>query len=139
MYASKPSMLRSHVEDAFPILTAPQVARIAAHGRTRRVQQGEVLAEAGECSTRFFVVTAGQVDILRRSDENEELVATIQPGMFTGEVTMLSGRRGLVQIRAREVGEVIEADREHLLAIVQTDSELSDILMRAFLLRRVEL
>ena len=36
-------------------------------------------------------------------------------------------------------GEVIEVDRENLLALVQTDSELSDILMRAFILRRVEL
>ena len=44
-----------------------------------------------------------------------------------------------VQIRAAEAGEVIEVDRNHLLALVQTDSELSDILMRAFILRRVEL
>jgi hypothetical protein len=46
---------------------------------------------------------------------------------------------GLAQIRAGEAGEVIEVEREHLLALVQTDSELSDILMRAFILRRVEL
>jgi thioredoxin reductase (NADPH) len=66
-------------------------------------------------------------------------VAVFQPGMFTGEATMLSGRRGLGQIRASDSGEVIEVDREHLLALVLTDSELSDILMRAFILRRVEL
>ena len=30
-------------------------------------------------------------------------------------------------------------DREHLLALVQTDAELSEILMRAFILRRAEL
>ena len=59
--------------------------------------------------------------------------------MFTGELTLLTGRRGLAQIRAGEAGEVIEVDREHLLSLVQTDSELSDILMRAFILRRVEL
>jgi thioredoxin reductase (NADPH) len=39
----------------------------------------------------------------------------------------------------REPGEVIELDREHLLALVQTDSELSEVIMRAFILRRVEL
>jgi len=52
---------------------------------------------------------------------------------------MLSGRRGLVRIRAGEPSEVIEIDREDLLSLVQTDSELSDILMRAFILRRLQL
>ena len=52
---------------------------------------------------------------------------------------MLSGRRGLVRMRAGEPGAVIEVEREHVLALVQTDSELSEIFLRAFLLRRVEL
>ena len=52
---------------------------------------------------------------------------------------MLSGRPALVRARASEAGEVIELDREQLLALVQTDSELSEIIMRAFILRRVEL
>ena len=56
------------------------------------------------------------------------------PGQFTGEVNMLSGRRALVRSRATEAGEVIELDREHLLALVQTDSELGEIIMRAFIM-----
>src|SRR5438128_188514 len=59
--------------------------------------------------------------------------------MFTGEATMLSGRRGLAQVRAGADSEVIEVARDDLLALIQTDSELSTILMRAFILRRVEL
>src|SRR3989475_6876662 len=42
-------------------------------------------------------------------------------------------------MRAGEAGEVIELDREQLLMLVQIDSELSEILMRAFILRRVEM
>src|SRR5262249_58438066 len=45
----------------------------------------------------------------------------------------------VLQTRVSESGEVIEMDREHLLALVQTDSQLSEIIMRAFILRRVEL
>ena len=134
-----PLLQGSPVEQIFPTLTAAQVARIGAHGRVRQVQSGEVLVEAGAQSARFFVVTVGQVDIVRQSDTTEELVATFKPGQFTGEVNMLSGRPGFAQIRAREAGEVIEVDRERLLVLVQTDSELSDILMLAFILRRVEL
>ena len=125
--------------EMFPTLTPAQIARIATHGYLRRVQSGEVLVEAGEQSARFFVVTSGQIEIIQPSGTNGKVVAVFQPGMFTGEVTILSGRRGLVQIRASSSGEVIAIDREHLLALVQTDSELSDILMRAFILRRVEL
>jgi thioredoxin reductase (NADPH) len=129
----------SRADQIFPTLTPAQVARVAAHGRVRRVRSGEVLVAAGAQSTRFFVVTAGRVHIVRQACETEELVAAFGPGQFTGEMNMLSGRRGLAQIRAAEAGEVVEVGRESLLALVQTDSELSDILMRAFILRRVEL
>jgi thioredoxin reductase (NADPH) len=54
-------------------------------------------------------------------------------------MSLVSGRRSLVRVRAGEPGELIELDREQLLALVQTDGELSEILMRAFMLRRVEL
>ena len=128
--------LSDHV---FPTLTPAQVARVQAHGRAREVKAGEVLVEAGEQSTRFFVVTAGEIRLVRQSGEVTEVVAVFGPGQFTGEINILSGRRGFVQIRASSAGEVIEVDRENLLALVQTDSELSDILMRAFILRRVEL
>jgi CRP-like cAMP-binding protein len=129
----------ARADQVFPTLTPPQVARISAHGRVRQVQPGEVLVEAGEQSTKFFVVTAGQLRVVRRVCESEELVAVFGPGQFTGEMNVLSGRRGIAQIRAASAGEVIEVERESLLGLVQTDSELSDILMRAFILRRVEL
>lgn len=126
-------------DHVFPTLTPSQVARVSAHGRVRAVKSDEVLIDAGEQSTRFFVVTAGEVRLVRQSGEGTEPVAVFGPGQFTGEINILSGRRGFVQIRAARAGEVIEVDRENLLALVQTDSELSDILMRAFILRRVEL
>ena len=69
----------------------------------------------------------------------ETLVTVHGPGEFTGEVNMLSGRRTLVRMRATKPGKVIELDRQHMMALVQTDAELGEILMRAFILRRVEL
>jgi thioredoxin reductase (NADPH) len=105
----------------------------------RQVQRGEVLVEAGAPVVPFFVVTAGRLEAVRTSGAAEELVAVHGPGQFTGEVNMLSGRRALVRSRVTEPGEVIELDRERLLALVQTDSELSELFMRAFILRRVEL
>jgi thioredoxin reductase (NADPH) len=129
----------AHRDQIYPTLTATQVARIAAHGRRRRVELDEVLVQAGEPVARLFVVMAGQIDVVRPSAADEEVVVSFGPGMFTGEVTMLSGRRGLAQIRAGAASEVIEVGRDELLALIQTDGELNEIFMRAFILRRVEL
>ena len=131
-----PTSRRDHI---YPTLTAAQLARIAAHGRRRRVEAGEVLVQAGEHVARLFVVVEGQIDGVRPSATEGDLVVSLGPGMFTGEVTMLSGRRGLAQIRAAAAGEVIEVRRDDLLALIQVDGELSEIFMRAFILRRMEL
>jgi thioredoxin reductase (NADPH) len=129
----------SRIEKIFPKLTLAQIDRIAAHGRIRSVQPGEVLIEQGDTSVPFFVVITGEVEIVRPFDAYETLVTVHGSGEFTGEVNMLSGRRSFFRARATKPGEVIELDHQQMLTLVQTDAELSDILMRAFILRRVEL
>ena len=129
----------SSVASVFPTLTSAQIERLAALGRVRQVQPGEVLVEAGEKGAPLFVIKTGQVEVVQPSGGTEKPVALFLPGQFTGEISILSGRPILVRVRAKEVGEVIEIDREHLLRLVQADSELSEIFMRAFILRRVEL
>jgi thioredoxin reductase (NADPH) len=131
--------LPSGVERMFPTLTSAQLERVAAHGRVRSIQAGEVLVEPGQQIVPFYVLTAGQVEVVRPSGNSETLVIVYGPGQFTGEVNMLSGRPAMLRVRASESGEVIEVDRDHLLALVQTDSELGELIMRAFIVRRVEL
>ncbi|MEO6391692.1 MAG: FAD-dependent oxidoreductase, partial [Pyrinomonadaceae bacterium] len=125
--------------ELLPVLTPEQLARIGAQGSSRAVAKGEVLFHAGSPSNRFFLVKSGAIDAVRPDGENESIIAHYGPGMFNGEINLLSGRPGFVHIRVVESGEVIEIDRDHLVNLVQTDSELSDILMRAFILRRLEL
>ncbi|HKC62576.1 MAG TPA: FAD-dependent oxidoreductase [Pyrinomonadaceae bacterium] len=126
-------------DNMFPILTDPQQARVAAHARVRKAASGETIVEPNAHSNKFFVVVTGQLNILRMAEDREEVVAICGPGMFTGELNALSGRRVLVRILAAEESELIEIEREQLQALIQTDSELSDILLRAFILRRLEL
>ncbi|MGH7713855.1 MAG: FAD-dependent oxidoreductase, partial [Gemmatimonadaceae bacterium] len=129
----------SRDDQRFPTLTAEQIARVAVHGRTRRVTQGEVLVEAGDQQFPFFLVTSGQIEIVRPAGTSEARIVVHHAGQFTGEVNMLAGRRAFARTRVAESGEVIQLERDQLLTLVQTDSELSEILMRAFILRRVEL
>jgi len=123
----------------FPRLTPAQIDRISSVGVRRSVRAGEVLFDFGEQNIRFFVVTEGAVEAVRPVDGREEPITVLGPGEFTGEINMLSHRRGLVRARVTVDGSVVMVDREHLRALVQRDAELSEILMRAFILRRVAL
>ncbi len=129
----------SRAEQIFPILTPAQIRRIAALGRMRATQRGDVLVEQGAGIVPFFVVVSGQLEVVRPLGAAETLVALHGPGQFTGEVNMVSGRRAPFRARVSEPGEVIELDRQRFLSLMQTDVELGEILMRAFILRRVEL
>ena len=142
MTAIAPEVLpatQSRRDHVFPTLTPEQIARVEKHGHTRHVDSGEILLEQGTVADRFFVVKSGCIDVVRESDDGEQRITAHRAGQFSGEVTLLAGRRSLATIRVIELGEVIEMNRETLLGLVQTDSELSEILMRAFILRRVEL
>jgi thioredoxin reductase (NADPH) len=109
----------------FPTLTPPQIERLSAHGILRQVQAGEVLVEAGDQAAPLFVIKTGQVEVVQPSGATEKAVALFLPGQFTGELRIVSGQRILARVRAKEAGEVIEINRDHLLALLQTDSELS--------------
>ena len=134
----KPLLASSPQEHIFPRLTPAQVARVASRGRVRPMAAGEVLLEAGDPATRIFVVTSGEIQAIRLGGI-EQLVAVFRAGQFTGEMNTLSGRPNVARIRGSEPGEVVEVRRDDLLALVQTDAELNEILMRAFILRRVDL
>jgi thioredoxin reductase (NADPH) len=132
-------LTRAHVEQIFPKLTPAQIRRIAARGRMRTVEHGEVLYEQGDSAAPFFVVVTGELEVVRPSGTIETLVTVHRSGQFSGEVGTLSGRRTLFRVRAIKPGKVIELDRQHMLVLLQSDAELGEILTRAFILRRVEL
>jgi thioredoxin reductase (NADPH) len=129
----------AHADRLFPTLTPAQIARISSHGRRREVTRGQTLVDVGDRQVPFFVVLSGAVEVLRPSGDADTLIVTHRAAQFSGEAAMLTGRRALARLIVSEPGEVIELDRDSLLSIVQTDAELSEILMRAFMLRRVEI
>ena len=125
--------------EMFPVLTSAQQARVLAHGQRRTAEQDEIIVELNQQITKVFVVVSGQLHVLHVANNQQQLVAICNPGTFTGELNVLSGRRGLLRIRAAEKSELIEIERETLQALIETDSELSDIFLRAYILRRLEL
>lgn len=126
-------------DQLFPTLTADQIARVMTHGRRRPIRGGEVLVGAGDPNVPCFVVISGQLDIFQREGQSEHRVANPGPGQFTGEANMITGRRALFEIRAHEAGEVVQLERGEVSALMQMDPEVGSVLMRAFILRRLNL
>jgi thioredoxin reductase (NADPH) len=123
----------------FPVLTPPQIARVKASGKLRRVEPGEALFAPGDTSVPFFVLLSGAMEIVQPDFAGEYPIAKHGPGEFTGEMTMISGQRCLVLGRVTEPGEFLELTGEGLRSLIARDDELSEIFMRAFILRRLEL
>jgi thioredoxin reductase (NADPH) len=139
MTATVPLTLAPRDEQVFPVLTPAQLARVEAHGKRRTVQRGEILIEAGAQHYPLYAVLSGELEVVRNSCAGEELATTHHQGQFGGELNLVTGRRTLVTVRVTQPGEILEVQREDLLAMLQTDAELSEIFMRAFILRRVAL
>jgi thioredoxin reductase (NADPH) len=129
----------SHRELMFPTLTDAQIARAAGHGTLRSVKPGDILITEGQKVVPIFIVKSGRIEIILPSRDGDEIVAVHGPGNFTGEINVLSGRRALMHARVTEPGEVVELTREQVLSLIQNDPELSEILMLAYIYRRVEM
>jgi thioredoxin reductase (NADPH) len=121
----------------FPTLSAAQIARIAAHGVVRPITRGEVLIEGGQTDVPFFVLKAGEIEVIRPSGLGDLLVAVLRPAQFTGDVSMILGRPAQMRLRVSVSGEVVQLTRDQMHALIQTDAEMSEVLMRALIHRRV--
>ncbi len=137
--SSQPDIRETRREQIFPELTPAQIARLEPHGRRIATRRGEVLSQPGDRQRELLVVLSGSVEIVRPGLAGEELIVVHTPGHFSGEMSILRGAGSLVLTRVREEGEVLALAPQELRAVVQTDYELSELLMRAFILRRVAL
>jgi thioredoxin reductase (NADPH) len=120
----------------FPTLTSAQIARIASHGVTRAITRGEVLIEGGQTQVPFFVLKAGEIEVTRPSGLGDLLVAVLCPAQFTGDMSMIFDRPAQMRLSVSKSGEVVQLTRDQMHALIQTDSEISEVLMRALIHRR---
>src|SRR5579863_1887225 len=128
--------LESHPQ-VFPTLTEAQINRVRTFASLRQVKRGDVLFSADGSDVPFFILLSGSMEIVQPDMNGERLVASHGPGEFTGEMTMITGHRSLVCGRMTDRGEVLEMSGSGLRSLVARDGELSEIFMRAFILRRL--
>ncbi|WP_037141432.1 FAD-dependent oxidoreductase [Rhodococcoides fascians] len=125
-------------QGAFPRLTNEQVAGLEVGGTRRAVRAGEVLIREGTPSDNFFVILSGKVAVLDEGDRPGERRAlrVHGPGRFLGELGLLEGQVAFFTAETIEDGEVLVIPAEHVRELVAHDLVLSDLILRAYLVRR---
>jgi thioredoxin reductase (NADPH) len=124
----------------FPRLSDDQIAVLSAEGRTRETAQDEVLYREGEVGDNFHVILAGKVATVEGlGSPRERLIAVHGPKRFLGELNLIVGQASFVSATVREPGAVLEVPLERLRAVVADDSALGDLILRAYLTRRLML
>jgi thioredoxin reductase (NADPH) len=135
--ASIPLAETPDIYGAYPRLTDDQIATLEAGGARRAVKAGEKLVREGERSDYFFVILSGKVAVTTTDDEgNRHVIRVHGPGRSLGELGDLEGQAAFYTAEVVEPGEVLVVPTERVRALVTHDPVLSDLILRAYLIRR---
>ncbi|MFL9890030.1 FAD-dependent oxidoreductase [Paraburkholderia sp. RL17-383-BIF-A] len=121
----------------FPRLDEGQFAVLERYGERRRLKAGDMLFSEGDRHIPMFTIVSGTIEVTRGAGEKRHVLGEHGPGSFTGEVGTLAGRGAVSTARATSDCEVIVIDEESLRALVVAEAQLSETIMRAYILRRV--
>ena len=119
-----------------PTLSSEQIDHMRSLAQLRPVKAGEVLYEPSQPDVPLFIVLEGSVSI-SRTGEDDKILAVREANQFTGEMSVISGKRSLLKARVTRDGSVLELTRDKLLSLMAKDTELGEILMEAFVARRL--
>src|SRR5689334_9058286 len=127
-------------EQTFPTLADSEIERMRRFGELRTFRHGEALFETGKVGPGMFVVLSGHVAITQRDGLGHVTPVIDQgPGQFLAEVGQLSGRMALVDGHADGDVETLLIPPEQLRALLVAEADLGERIMRALILRRVNL
>ena len=125
---------------AFPKLDDRQLAMLEPLGARRVLRRGETIFKAGQRNIGLSVVLRGELEVFEARDGKEEILATCEPGDFTGDVAMLMGTAALASARGKaEESEILEVPGDRLRRALAELPGVSDPIVRAFIMRRQRL
>jgi thioredoxin reductase (NADPH) len=132
--------LEARRDQAFPVLAAEAMERLARFGEARDYAAGEILVHQGETGRGLTLILSGEVEVTRADATGAgELIVVYGPGSFMGEVGQLSGRPAFARARARAPTRAVPIAPDRLRALLVAEAELGERIMRALILRRVAL
>ena len=121
---------------AFPTLDDAQLQRVAAFGRVRSVGAGEVLFTPSDDGYDFYALIDTEVAIVHRGGDEDRVVARHGPGRFIGDLGLMTGAKPLLSALVERAGSLVQVTREDFRRMLDAETELSRIVVDAFLARR---
>jgi Thioredoxin reductase len=122
---------------AYPRLDTAQIESLAADGARRSTRAGDVLIAEGKPPLDFIVITAGIVATYDAyGTPQQRRIGVHGPGRFLGELGVLAGHAAFVSTVALTDGEIIAVPADRLRQRVARDTQLGDLILRAYLQRR---
>jgi thioredoxin reductase (NADPH) len=135
-----PSIIEARRAQAFPVLTAEEIARMHRFGKPRRFADGERVLATGRVSPGIYLVLSGALRVTGRDGHGHDIAVTDHgPGNFSGEVSQLADRPSFVDAVAVGETETLEIASAQAHALLVAEAALGEKLMRAMILRRVAL
>jgi hypothetical protein len=110
---------------ALPTLTEDQMVETSRVLERETYSSGEVIIRQGDPADKFYIVTKGDVEIIREQpDGGEVVVARLGTGQYFGEIGLLHGGKRTATVRAAGDVEVMSLDRNTFGGLMD-NSELS--------------
>jgi thioredoxin reductase (NADPH) len=127
----------------FPQLREAQlhVVKRFAEAEARRFAPGEAIFQVGDRGVPAWFILEGSADVFGRVGLDQETeIRKLDGGHFTGELNQLADKPTLAGARAGQDGCLaLPLDASRLRALIVGTAELGELIMRAFILRRVGL
>ncbi len=137
------SIADTRFDQMYPVFTSVQVETVRrfASGEARKFTPGEPVHDVGTRNAPAWLVLEGELAVARRDGlHRESSVVSLGPGQFSGEISQLAGQGTLSTIHAGPQGcTAIPFDPAHIRALVVGTAEIGEMVMRAFILRRIAL
>jgi thioredoxin reductase (NADPH) len=122
-------------EVAFPQLTRAELALVKPLATSCDFADGEIIFPAGQAEIDLYIVETGQIEIRNPAADNR-LIVTHEPGQFSGDIDLLTGRPVLVSAVARGATRVLRIPNGQLRSLLNRVPSFGEKLIVAFARRR---
>jgi thioredoxin reductase (NADPH) len=125
---------------AYPKLDDWQLALLEPLGHRRMLRRGELVFRAGQRDLGLAVVLSGEVEAFGACDGIEQILGTLGPRGFVGDVAMLNGTSAVGSVRGKaEESEILEIPAAELRRALMELPGVSGPIVNAFIVRRQRL
>jgi putative ABC transport system ATP-binding protein len=118
--------------EPFSALNPADLTRIAETATLRHYEPGEVIVREGDAGDNLFLISEGEVEVVRHDHE----VARLGPAEFFGEAALISGEPRNATVIATEPVDAYVVTKDELNVAMQHSTRFRQQLRRFFLRRK---